>query len=57
MFAVRIRTIAGNMTSCQLRKVADLADQYGRGQVHIATRQSVELHLVEPVSVNFGRDP
>lgn len=46
-FAVRIRTIAGNMTSCQLRKIADLADQYGRGQVHITTRQSVELHWVE----------
>jgi dissimilatory sulfite reductase (desulfoviridin) alpha/beta subunit len=45
--AVRIRTIAGNMTSDQLRKVADLSDKYGQGQLHITTRQSVEIHWVQ----------
>jgi dissimilatory sulfite reductase (desulfoviridin) alpha/beta subunit len=45
-FAVRIRTRAGNLNSDQWRKVADLADKYGRGQLHITTRQSVELHWV-----------
>ncbi len=44
--AVRIRTIAGNMTSDQLRKIADLSDRYGQGQLHITTRQSVEIHWV-----------
>lgn len=45
--AVRIRTIAGNMTSGQFRKAAGLADKYGRGQLHITTRQSVEIHWVQ----------
>jgi len=45
--AVRIRTIAGNMTSDQLHKVADLSDKYGQGQIHITTRQSVEIHWVQ----------
>jgi dissimilatory sulfite reductase (desulfoviridin) alpha/beta subunit len=45
--AVRIRTIAGNMTSDQLRKVAYLSDKYGQGQLHITTRQSVEIHWVQ----------
>jgi anaerobic sulfite reductase subunit C len=45
--AVRIRIIAGNMTSNQLRKVADLSDKYGQGQLHITTRQSVEIHWVQ----------
>ena len=31
------------MTSDQLRKIADLAETYGRGQLHITTRQSVEM--------------
>jgi len=43
---VRVRTRAGNMTSDQLRTVADLADKYGRGQLHFTTRQSVEMYWV-----------
>lgn len=45
--AVRIRTVAGNLTSDQLRKLADLCDKYGQGQLHITTRQSVEIHWVQ----------
>lgn len=45
--AVRIRTIAGNLSSEQLRKVAELTDKYGRGQLHITTRQSLEIHWVQ----------
>lgn len=44
--AIRVRTIAGNLTSAQLRNLADLSDRYGNGQVHITTRQSVELHWI-----------
>ena len=44
--AVRVRTIGGNLTSAQLRSLADLADQYGKGRVHITPRQSVEIHWV-----------
>lgn len=50
--AVRIRTVGGHMTSDQLRKVADLAEAYGRGQLHITTRQSVEIHWVEENRLN-----
>lgn len=52
IFAVRIRTIAGNLTSTQLRSLADLSEQYGNGQVHITTRQSVELHWVKKEQLN-----
>lgn len=45
--AVRLRTMAGNMTSDQCRKAAELADKYGRGHLHITTRQSVEIHWVQ----------
>ncbi len=46
LFAIRIRTIAGNLTSVQMRNLADLSDKYGNGQLHITTRQSVEMHWV-----------
>ncbi|MDU4959137.1 MAG: hypothetical protein E6X17_00535 [Sporomusaceae bacterium] len=44
--AVRLRTIAGNLSSDQLRRAAALADKYGRGHLHITTRQSLEIHWV-----------
>lgn len=40
---MRIRNRAGNITADDLRKVADLAERYGNGQVHVTTRQAVEI--------------
>ncbi len=40
---MRIRNRAGNITAEDLRKVADLAERYGNGQVHVTTRQAVEI--------------
>lgn len=45
-FIVRFRSIAGNLTSEQLRKLAELADEYGRGYVHVTTRQGAEIPWV-----------
>jgi len=45
-FIVRFRSLAGNLTSEQLRKLADLADKYGKGYVHITTRQGAEIAWV-----------
>jgi len=43
---VRVRTRGGNITSDHLRKVAELADKYGRGQLHFTTRQSIEMYWI-----------
>ena len=40
---MRIRNRAGNMTAAAMRKVADLAEKYGTGAVHVTTRQAVEI--------------
>jgi dissimilatory sulfite reductase (desulfoviridin) alpha/beta subunit len=40
---MRIRNRAGNMTAAGLRKVAELAEQYGAGVVHVTTRQALEI--------------
>lgn len=40
---MRIRNRAGNMTAEDLRKVAELAERYGNGHVHVTTRQAVEI--------------
>ncbi|MGA8029511.1 MAG: nitrite reductase [Bryobacteraceae bacterium] len=45
-FMVRIRLPGGLLLSHQLRTIADLADQYGRGVADITVRQNFQLHWI-----------
>ncbi len=45
MFMIRVRT-GGRITTSQARGLAALAQRYGRGWLHLTTRQQVELHHV-----------
>lgn len=46
LFTVRLRCPAGKVTSAQLRKAAEIAEKYGRGEVHTSFRQSIEVPYV-----------
>lgn len=46
LFTVRLRCPAGKIGSAQLRKAADIADKYGRGEIHTSFRQSIEIPYV-----------
>lgn len=46
LFTVRLRCPGGTLTSDQLRKAAELAERYGRGEVHTSFRQSIEIPYV-----------
>ncbi len=54
-FAMRLRAIGGDLTAGQLRKIADVADRYGRGGVHLSTRQGVEIHYVHHTNLEWAR--
>ncbi len=41
--ALRVRVPGGKITAELLTKVADIADKYGSGEVHITTRQGFEI--------------
>lgn len=43
----RIKLPAGLMTVPQMRVLADIADDYARGIIHVTTRQDVQLHWIE----------
>ncbi|MEZ5334059.1 MAG: 4Fe-4S binding protein [Methanolobus sp.] len=45
-FSMRLHAAGGNVTSEYLRAVADAADKYGKGYVHITSRQGVEIPFV-----------
>lgn len=44
---VRIKLPMGRFTAKQLKKIAYVADEYGSGNLHITTRQDIQLHYVE----------
>lgn len=46
LFTVRLRCPGGKVNSERLRKAAEIADKYGRGEVHLSVRQSVEIPYV-----------
>lgn len=49
LFTVRLRVPGGRMSVERLKKIAEVADKYGKGFVHLSVRQSVEL-----ININFS---
>ncbi|WMW21363.1 4Fe-4S binding protein [Methanolobus mangrovi] len=45
-FSMRLHAAGGNLTSDYLRAVADAADRYGKGYVHVTSRQGIEIPFV-----------
>lgn len=54
-FAMRLHVVGGDLTSEQLKKVAEVAERYGRGQLHLSTRQGVEIHYVHHAHLELAR--
>src|ERR1700712_4760113 len=43
---VRIKLPFGKVTFKQLLRIADVADEYGSGNLHLTTRQDIQIHYV-----------
>jgi sulfite reductase (ferredoxin) len=43
---IRIKLPFGKVTFQQLLRIADVADEYGSGNLHLTTRQDIQLHYV-----------
>ena len=46
-FSLRLRVVGGNLTAVQLAKIAEVADRFGDGHVHLTSRQSVEIPFIK----------
>ena len=46
-FSLRLRVVGGNITAKQLAKIAEVAEKYGDGHVHLTSRQSVEIPFIK----------
>ena len=52
-FSLRIQVVGGNLTSENIRAVADVADKYGKGYVHITSRQAVQIPFINFENIHF----
>jgi len=43
---IRIKLPFGQVKSNQLRRIADVSDEYSTGKLHITTRQDIQIHYV-----------
>jgi dissimilatory sulfite reductase (desulfoviridin) alpha/beta subunit len=46
-YSVRLKTIAGNVTSEQMAEISEMAKKYGRGYVSLTARMNIEIPWVE----------
>lgn len=46
-FSLRLRVVGGNVTAKQLAKIAEVAEEFGDGHVHLTSRQSVEIPFIK----------
>ncbi len=46
-YLIRIRSVAGDLTSEELAVISRVAEKYGKGVIHITTRQGCEIHNIQ----------
>lgn len=56
VFMLRTRTLDGVLDTPAARGLAHLADTYGKGWLHLTTRQQIELHHIPAASVTTVLD-
>ncbi len=44
--SLRIQVVGGNLTAENIKTVAEVADKYGRGYVHMTSRQGIEIPFI-----------
>ena len=45
-FSLRLRVVGGLLTAEKLKKVYEVAEQYGHGYIHMTSRQSIEIPFI-----------
>ena len=45
-FALRLKVVAGKIGAQQLPKISEVAQKYGKGYIHLTTRQGIEIPFI-----------
>lgn len=46
-FSLRLAVVGGKLTAKNLKKIAEVAEKYGEGHVHLTSRQGVEIPFIK----------
>jgi dissimilatory sulfite reductase (desulfoviridin) alpha/beta subunit len=55
-FLIRLRTVAGDMTTEELNVVARVSEKFSTGRVHLTTRQAIEIHNIHIDDLQAARE-
>ncbi len=50
-YALRLHAVAGDFTPAQLKKVIEVSERFGKGQIHLSTRQGIDIHFVHQTRI------
>ena len=56
MFSMRLKVVSGNLDAKKLRAIADAAEKYGSGYIHITSRQQIEVPFVKLEDTEAARN-
>ena len=56
LFLIRLRTIGGDLNARDLNVISRVSQKYGRGEVHLTTRQAVEIPFVHVDDLEAARE-
>jgi dissimilatory sulfite reductase (desulfoviridin) alpha/beta subunit/TusA-related sulfurtransferase len=55
-FLIRLRTVGGDLNAEELSAITRVSQKYGRGEVHLTTRQAVEIPFVHVDDLEAARE-
>jgi len=55
-FLIRLRTVGGDLNAEELNAITRVSQKYGRGEVHLTTRQAVEIPFVNVDDLAAARE-
>jgi len=55
-FLIRLRTVGGDLNADELNAITRVSQKYGRGEIHLTTRQAVEIPFVNVDDLEAARE-
>ncbi len=55
-FSLRLRVVGGQLGAVQIAKISEIADKYGRGYVHMTSRQGIEIPFIDFKDINAVKE-
>lgn len=55
-FSLRLAVVGGSLTAENLKKIAEVAEKYGDGHVHLTSRQGVEIPFIKLADIDAVKE-